>query len=334
LLMSDTAQRKDIYDRDVIAAFADSLKNKKYLDYLYLLTIADICATNPKLWNSWKDSLLIRLYQATKAYLGEEQKPINKSTLIQMKKDDALVRLKDSLDPDRIKALWLQLGVEYFLREDENAIAWHTQGILMHQNKSSPLILLRNLKEQGATELFIYTRDKDALFAAITAILDRCHLNIVEARIMTSLSGYSLDTFMVLNEFNKLVTEPSRLERIETLLNKYLGKNAPFPTYSQRRIPSHLRHFQYKTRVRFHTNHDKNRTEMTVITSDRPGLLARIGRAFVDCCIRLQNAKINTLGDRVEDVFYITDLHNKPLMDRKKLKQIREAICTYIEEKT
>lgn len=330
LLMSETAQRKDIHDPEIIRAFARNVKYKHYLDYLYVLTVADICATNSSLWNSWKDALFKQLFHATQAILSERHKALGKQSLIELKKDAAMMQLANQFNEHQVRQLWQQFGDDYFIKENENSIAWHTEAILQHEDQQQPLILVRTLKQQGATQIFVHCPDQDTLFATTTAILDRCHLNIVEARISTSTSGYSLDTFMVLDEHNKPVSDPKRMERIQSLLIKYHRQGEDVPEFSQRHIPSQLQHFQHATKVHFRQDNKRQRTQLIVTAADRPGLLARIGRAFVDCGIRLHNAKIITLGDKVEDRFMITDHNNEPIKDKWLQSQVRKRIIEFL----
>ncbi len=330
LLMSETAQRKDIHDHEIIRAFARIVKHRHYLDYLYVLTVADIRATNSKLWNSWKDALFKELFHATQAVLSERHKALSKSTLIKLKKDAAMMQLADHFSEQQVHELWQQIGEDYFVKENENSIAWHSEAILKHKDQQLPLILVRTLRLQGATQIFVHCPDQDNLFATTTAILDRCHLNIVEARISTSTDGYSLDTFMVLDEYNKPVTDPKRMDRIQALLTKYHRQGQAVPEFSQRHIPLQLQHFQHATKVYFRQDKKRQCTQLIVTAADRPGLLARIGRAFVDCDIRLHNAKIITLGDKVEDRFVITDRRNQPIKDKWIQRQLRKRIIEFL----
>ena len=296
LLMSQTAERHDIQNHAVISHFGSQVKNIETLNYLYLLTVADIIATNKTLWNSWKASLLLKLYEKTKDYFLSQLKVTTQKSLVETKKsmaEAALLALGHRRE--KIDDLWQKLGDNYFIRENENTIIWQVSAILATQKL--PLILLQTDPAIGATEIFVYTEDRDNLFATTTAVLDRCLLNIVEAHIITSDHGFSLDTYIVLNEHHKPILKKSRLDKIYQVLLKYHSEPYTLPYYNQRRIPLHYRHFSRQTKVKFkNAKIEGSYTEVIVTASDRPGLLARIGRAFMEADIRLHHAKIITAG--------------------------------------
>ncbi len=328
LLMSITAQRKDISDPDVIRHFAGLVETTTRLDYLYLLTVADIRATDPKKWNNWKNSLLRELYHATKhTLLRGLQNPQERDEIIQNKQAGARHLLKsDGIEQETINKYWSTLSLDYFLHNSWEEIAWQTKLILTAKPEQMPLVVLRNVGTRGGTEVFIYTSDCNDLFALITSLLDQLGLNIVGARIETSDTGYTINSFLVLEEDGNPVEEAMRRDEIRQILQQALQDISPESVSVSRRIPRQLKHFSTPTRVDFVDDVANVRTIMKLVTDDRPGLLSQVGYAFSDCGIRLINAKIATIGAMAEDIFFITDRENRPLSHRKQFKCLEQAI--------
>ena len=332
LIMSTTAQRKDISDPEVIADFAKLVGNQERLSFIYLLTVADIRATSPSLWNSWKDSLLAELYHTTKRALRYGlNNPIDQEELVSNTQKKAVNILKDSnLDSQKTKHQWNRLGNDYFLRYSADEVAWHTQAIIHHSDKNEPLILLRGETHRGGTEIFVYMKDVDYLFAIITATLEKLRLDIIDARIITTNDGYALDTFLVLDRDGKTITEPGQQDEITNTLKKRLT-NPEEPSSLSQNLTRQLKHFPIKTKIIFREDANNNRTEMEVITGDRPGLLARISTGLIECKVLLQNAKIATFGERAEDIFFVTDNNDQPL--NKEIQTcLKETITNLLDE--
>jgi len=331
LLMSVTAQKKDVSDPDVVMDFARAVGDQIHLDYLYCLTVADINATNPNLWNGWRATLLRQLYTETKRVIrrGLEVR-IEKQVWIDETRSAAMTLLRQrAVDEDAVLALWAGLGDDYFLRETAEEVAWHTDAILAHPADGGPLVLARNTTQhefEGATQIFVYTRDMPNLFAASVASLSAQQLNILDAKIITSTNGFSLDTYIVLEESGERIGDGSeRMKSIRASLAESLRDPTRFPALVQRRMPRQYRHFRFPTEVSL--SHDAHgRTTIDIVTLDRPGLLARIGRIFMEFNLLLQNARIATLGERVEDVFFVTGQDGKPLTDPAQCEQLRKAL--------
>ncbi|WP_051310918.1 [protein-PII] uridylyltransferase [Zooshikella ganghwensis] len=339
LLMSTTAQRKDLSDPEVIHAFARQVIDQTHLDYLYVLTVADINATNPKLWNSWRAALLRQLYQETKRVLRRGlEKPADKNERIASRQEEALTLLNtENIPTTQIFNIWHSLDDNYFLRHSVEEIVWHTQGILTENTTNGPLVLVRETTHpgfEGATQLFIYTKDSDNLFAAATAAIDQLNLNIQDARIITSHNNYSLDTFTVLEaDSTPIGDNPQRIKRIKRTLTHKLNNPARYPSIIQRRTPRQLKHFTYPAEVTISNNPNNGTTILEIIAPDRPGLLALLGRIFMELGLFIHNAKIATLGERVEDVFFITDAHGCPITDADKCEHIRQTICKQLDDR-
>lgn len=334
LLMSTTAQRKDISEPDVINEFAARVGKKEKLDYLYLLTVADIRATSPSVWNSWKDALLAELYNSTqKALRRGLSNPVVETEIIAEHQAQANKLLSlHRVPPQKIEQFWSQQDDDYFLRYNGQEIAWHTQAAVDHGDSEEPLVLLRQQTERGGTEIFIYTPIRDFQFTTTTTLLDQIGLNIVDARIISSRDNRTLDTYMVLEEDGEPIRGQFRLTEIEEMLKHLLTHPEETPEKIHRQMTRQLKHFNIKTRVMFHDDPHNERTMMEVITSDRPGLLSRIARAMAACKVRLLNAKIATFGERVEDIFYITDERGHPLEDDEQKQCLMEKIVEALEE--
>ncbi len=335
LIMSSTAQRKDISDPQVIAAFAATVGDQVHLDYLYLLTVADIRGTNPTLWNSWKDSLLTELYKSTKRALRRGLEHIIDSTeRITAVKQQAYTLLKQhALDDASIEKIWHELGDDYFLRHSADEIAWHSQAISYCSPTGLPLVLVRQQTPRGGTEIFIHTYDQDHLFATTTQVLDQLGLTIVDARIITSHNGFTLDTYMVLEASGEPIANAFRIQEILDTLKHHLGQGGEKRAHVSRRPQRRLKFFPTPTEITFSDDARNQRTVMEIITADRPGLLSHIGRTFMECGVRLQNAKIATFGARAEDVFFITDQNNQPLHSETQFNCLRETLVKYFDKK-
>lgn len=328
LLMSITAQRKDTSDPDVINDFAQAVKNPVHLDYLYLLTMADIRATDPKKWNSWKNSLLRELYTVTKqALLRGLQNPQEREEIVQNKQAGALHLLKsEGTNPDSALAHWATLSLDYFLYHTWEEIAWQTRTVLASNPEQLPLVLLRKSSTRGGTDIFLYGPDRDDLFAITTSQLGQLGLNIVSARIETATTGLTLNSFLVLEQDGGPVEETGRREEICDLLRASLINPESANLVVSRRIPRRLKHFSTPTRIDFVQDYGNQRTIMKLITDDRPGLLSEVGHAFAKCKIKLINAKIATIGAEAEDTFFITDRNNKPLGSREQFESLEKEI--------
>ncbi|NOX93343.1 MAG: [protein-PII] uridylyltransferase [Gammaproteobacteria bacterium] len=336
LLMSVTAQRKDISDPDIIAEFAQHIGNQKRLDHLYLLTVADIRATSPSLWNSWKDALLAELYHATSRALRHGlDNPVDHQGLATDTQTRALALLdslpeKTTLNNTAITQQWQLLGQDYFLRHSADEVAWHTQAIIKHGDDDTPLILIRGETHRGGSAIFVYARDKNYIFATITATLESLGLNIIDARVITSNNGFTLDTFLVLDRNAKQITDTDRQHEICTQLNNNLHHPDDI-TQSSIALTRQQKHFPITTKIHFRDDEKNRHTQMEVVTSDRPGLLARIASGLLHCNVLLQNAKIATFGERAEDIFLITNTQQKTLQDDDK-NCLRKTISKLLDK--
>ncbi len=330
LSLSLTAQRRDITDPDVIKDFAETVGDQNHLDYLLLLTVADVRGTNPALWNDWKATLLGDLYESTSQALRRGlENPIDRAELIAETRQEAQ-RLLDGSDGvgDRAHELWESLGDDYFLRYTADEIAWHTRAIVSAKPDELPLVLVR--QGRGGTEVFVYAADQEFLFAASTSVLGILGLNIVDARIFTADNGMTLDSYVVFELDGEPVSGANRAREIIEALRAALDEPRSARRDNRRLPKRQLRHFQTPTQVSFSDDSRNARTVMEVIAGDRPGLLSAVGWALADCRVRLQNAKIATFGERAEDVFFVTDAGNQPLVP-ETFDGIRQRVAAAID---
>jgi [protein-PII] uridylyltransferase len=333
LVMSMTAQRKDIGDPDVIHQFAQTVGSIEYLNHLYLLTVADIRATNPELWNAWKDALLKELYTVTYSALHRGlQNPVALTDrLLENKKEAKEELIKLGISEPVILKSWQHANDDYFLRYSADEIAWHTIAIASSSEDDLPLVLLRPQTQRGSAEVFVYTKNEEAIFSLSTATLDQLGLTILDARIMTTTDDYVLNSFLVLEQSGKPINELFREVHICTVLRNNLLLREVKKHKNIHRQSRQAKHFPIPTSIQFHADPLNRHTIIELITTDHAGLLSKIGRAFVQKGIHLHSAKITTIGSRAEDMFYITDNQSQPITDAAKQEQIREEILKMLE---
>ena len=334
LMMSMTAQHQDISDPEVIQAFATEVGDSSRLDYLYLLTVADIQGTNPEWWNSWKDTLLQDLYHSARSALERGlDNPQAQDDLIQQKRTETLRLLAEyGITSEVCTELWIKFSLDYFLHNSPDELAWQTRTILQPPERALPLVAIRPLTHRGGTEILIYTQDRKYLFARTTALLDRWGLSIMDARIMTTDDKMVLNTYYVLEtEGSSPVLDDTQVQQIRKALEQELSELEAPNLQVARPVPRQLRHFPTETRLRFSEDKRNHITVMHLITLDRPGLLAAIGAAFDTCGILLQNAKIATIGAQADDIFFITTADGVPISEPSTLNCLDGEIRSRLE---
>ena len=334
LIMSMTAQRKDISDPDIIHEFALQVGSIEYLNHLYLLTVADIRATNPELWNSWKDALLQELYNATYRALHRGLKnPINLTDRLEENKSEAEEELiKLGISEATIQKSWKHASDDYFLRYSADEIAWHTIAISSCTEQELPLVLLRPQTQRGSAELFVYTHNEDHIFTISTETLDQLGLTILDARIVTTGDQYVLNSFQILEQSGNPIKDMHRELHICSALRKNLKEHRIVKQKNIHRQSRQARHFPIPTTILFHEDPQHRFTVMELITTDHAGLLSKIGQVFNDHNIQLFDAKITTIGSRVEDMFYITDSNLEPIKDEQTLQKIKTSLQQSLRE--
>ena len=326
LLMSVTAQRQDIADPDVVRRFAAEVGDRERLDYLYLLTCADIAGTSAKLWNSWKDKLLSDLYVSARFALraGLEQVQHAGEREAECRRT-AHALLRDlgmqAADIDRV---WADFPDESFLRFTPAQIAWQTRGIAQ-ASAHGPHVLVEAQGPRGGTEVFVHAADRDGLFAAITAVFDRLRLSVIEARVVTSRRGMSLDSFVVLDREGHALRDHAQAARLRSALTRALAQT-PYRAEAAAHAPSRMqRHFPIAPRIEFGAQPVRGHTQLAIVCADRPGLLAAIARVFREHAIRVHDARIATFGERAEDFFLIGGEHDA-ILDLAACAALREAL--------
>lgn len=331
LLMSVTAQKRDIYDPEVVQRFAREIQSIERLQYLYCLTVADIRATNSNLWNNWKATLLEELYHATAHLLQQagEQSLDVRARIAQNKAGAMGLLLSAGFQANEVNQLWSRFTADYFNRHTPEQIAWHTQHIIHLQEHQLPLILIGDENNHGTTELFIYHHEESHLFANVAAVLDGECLSIHDAQILNTRDGYVMDTFILLQTDGKPLIDVQRIEEVKQHLYDVLRKRRTAPM-NQRRLPRRLRNFKVPTKVTFMAQKNSRRTTFELVTLDRPGLIATLANIFQGLDITLQAAKITTIGEQAEDLFMVSSSEHEALDDAQR-QALKDAIIKTLE---
>ncbi|MGH8373530.1 MAG: [protein-PII] uridylyltransferase, partial [Gammaproteobacteria bacterium] len=334
LLLSITAQKRDINDPQVVHEFASRVSDQMHLDYLYILTVADVRGTNPDLWNSWKASLFKELYRATSEALRHGlENPIDKDELIHETQQVAMQELRErGFDTSAILRVWDALSEEYFLRHTADEIVWHTSTLSRVTPDRLPLAFVREQPQRGGTAVCVYSHQDDFIFGRVTAVLSQLGLTVLDARLMPVGIDSRLDTYVVLEDDAAPTSEPERLREIERVLRHEINRHNASPIPVTRRAPRQVRMFTTPTQIHFAEDAVNARTVLEISAGDRPGLLSQIGQALKACEVRLQNAKITTVGERAEDVFFITGADGRPFDDAEAQARLRAALLSRIGE--
>ena len=305
LTMSSTAQKQDLSDPDVIHAFAAKVETERRLVALYLLTVADIRGTSPKVWNAWKGKLLEDLFLMTQRRLTGNLPTLETNQRTRQEEARATLRLY-AIDDEAINQFWARLDTAYFLRHEPQEIAWHTRSLYYRPQPAEPVVRARPSRAGEGLQVMVYVRDQPELFARICSFFEGMRYNIHEARIYTAPHGYALDTFQVQDPDNANVDYRGLTAYIEHELGERLRLKAPLPPLTTPRLSRQLRHFPITPEVNLNKDERGVYQVLSIIAGDRPGLLSRIARIFLAYGINLHTAKINTLGARAEDTFLIS----------------------------
>jgi [protein-PII] uridylyltransferase len=333
LELSITSQKQDIGDPQVINAFARKVGDEAHLDYLYVLTCADVRGTNPKLWNSWKASLFKDFYQRVKRALRRGlESPIDPEHLVRETQDAARRLLIERGVGERdIAASWTRFSAGYFLQHSPEEVAWHTR-LLAERDAGSdePLVALDAHSVRGTTAVLIFTRPRRHGFARTTAVLDQLGLNIVDARITPTGDGFSLDLYHVLEDDGQAITDNDRQVEIEQALWRSVQGPEDAPLSVSRRAPRQARMFNTPTQIALSVDERNHRSVLELTAGDRPGLLSDVGKVLVQERVELHAAKIMTVGERAEDVFYLTDFDSQPLTG-ESAERLRERLIAALD---
>ena len=335
LELSITSQKQDIGDPQVINAFARKVGDETHLDYLYALTCADVRGTNPKLWNSWKASLFREFYQRVKRALRRGlESPIDAEHLVRETQDAARrLLLEYGIAEAAIVASWTRFTPGYFLQHSPEEIAWHTR-LLAERDAASdePLVALEPRSVRGTTAALIFARPRRHGFARTTAALDQLGLNIVDARITPTGDGFSLDLYHLLEDDGAPITDSDRQAEIECALWRSLQGPADAPFAVLRRAPRQARMFHTPTHMALSVDERNRRSVLELTAGDRPGLLCDVGKVLMAERVELHAAKIMTVGERAEDVFYLTDFDNRPL-SASATERLKERLLAALDER-
>lgn len=337
LLMSVTAQKQDIADPEVIHRFATKVADREHLDHLYLLTCADIAGTSPKLWNAWKDRLLADLYTATRLALrrGLEHPVAGAERAAETREAAQAMLAAFGARDDEIAALFARMPEIAFQRGRPDQIAWQAaslRGIALGDTRvRARPVSAHGGAHAGALEVFVHSPDRDGLFAAIVATLDRLGLAIQQARVLDGPHGAIFDTFEVVPTDPR---QPPTAEDVERRLEATLAGPLERIKPARRAQPRHLRHFRIVPQIVFASfNKDEAasaRTTLSLVCTDRPGLLADVAQTLRKQRLRVYDARIATFGERAEDVFQITDGRDRAL-DETQQQALRDALLACLE---
>ena len=324
LCMSRIAQKEDLSDPDVIASFAKRVGNERYLTALYLLTVADIRGTSPKVWNAWKGKLLEDLYRATLRTLGGRAP--DAAAEIEARKREALVLLALSALPfEAHKALWATLDVSYFMRHEAADIAWHTRHLSRHVGAPRPVVRARQSLAGDGLQVMVYAPDQEDLFARICGYFDRAGFSILDARVHTANNRHALDTFQVVasdqaGHYRELT------HMVESDLVRVIEEGGPLPEPTRKRVSRRVKSFPVAPRVTLRPDEKAQRWLLAISASDRAGLLYLVARVLAQHHLSVQLAKVSTLGERVEDTFLVQgpELQNNARQIQIETELLRE----------
>jgi [protein-PII] uridylyltransferase len=335
LLMSVTAQKQDISDPDVIHRFASEVADRERLDLLYLLTCADIAGTSPKLWNAWKDRLLADLYLAARLALrrGLEHPLAREERAHEARAEAAGLLAADGIGAVEVGRLFARLPAASFERGRPADIAWQAQTLRGIADGDTAVSARPLVRHAGALEVFVHSPDRDGLFAAIVATLDRLGLAIQQARLLDGPARDVFDTFELVPAEGQRNVDAAAVEQQLTKVLATADLDAIRP--ARRARPRHLRHFRIPPKVQLETAESREahapRTVLSIVSTDRPGLLADVARVLRQGRLRVHDARIATFGERAEDVFQITDERDQALLDPQQQQTLRDALLACLE---
>lgn len=333
LIMSMVAQRQDISDIEVISNFCKQIPSLEHLDLLYVLTVSDIRATNPTLWNSWKASLLQELYLSAKHFLSQNNPRSNMDELLNDSKQQILSNIT-SKNKKRNAESWLNtLGEDYILRYHPEQINWHLEQLgneeqynEKQKSKVSPIVAIKNHRSQAGTEILVITPDQTNLFAKLSILLSQLKLNVQDATLFTSSNGLCLDTFVILDQAGEPITDPLRLDEICQQLSIGITKTDLLKNLKIDNLSRRHKHFEVTTQIQFKKLKSHNQTQIEITALDRHALLAKIATVFSQHQIKVHAAKIVTLGEKVEDTFQVSCKDNQALSKAAQLELKKELL--------
>ena len=317
LLMSKTSQKEDLSDPAVIRTFGELVQSQKNLDYLYCLTVADVSATNPNLWNSWNSTLLGELYSKTTNFLGKNEDR-NESTNLKIARHTLL--RDEGINEKDLNSLWNNFYSNYFESFEAQELVNHAH-ILLKTKDSTKVELFED--EKGNTTLIIHTKDRPNVFAATIGVLDSEDINFLDAKLFGMKNGFCFDCLKISDtNGNALSIKGEKIKKITSKLIKSLNQEDLIPKLVQKRLPKNLKHFNLKTSITVKHDMTNRWTQIDLRTKDRPGILANVSKVFVEHEAVIKKARIATYGERVEDRFCISSKEDTPFVKKEKLNQL------------
>ena len=337
LVLSMTAQKKDIHDPDVINEFASTVGDPLHLDYLYVLTVADVRGTDPKLWNSWKAQLFRDLYVLTKRALRRGlENPIDRELLLNEKQEKArAILVERGIADERIEYVWSLLNDNYFIKHRVKEITWHTEWLAESDTESKiGLVDVRRRHTGDGVEAVLYTPRENRTFAHATAVLDELGFTIIDARIVPLDHSRSIVTLVFMELDQRVDSDERRIAKVRRALTRILTAPSDKMVSVTRALPRQARMFTTKTTVDFSQSTANDQTVLELRAADRPGLLSGIGQVFIEQGIDIEAAKIVTIGERAEDVFYVCLESGGGPLDDKQQQQLGEALLEHLDSGT
>jgi [protein-PII] uridylyltransferase len=320
LKMSRISQKQDISDPEVISKFAELCGDERHLAALFLLTTCDIRATSPKIWTPWRAQLLESLYLATRARFHQQ----SLYDSLESKQKAAREAIRNRLPENIELPLWRSLDATYFQRHTVDELVWHVKELAPKWHSETPVVAARILPKKTGLQFLIYMRDMPGLFARIAAFFSMKQLNVSVARIHTTRDGYALDSFIVQTQDAYLLSDPGEVDELAKKLQDYLSGDQKIPTPPLGKQSRRLRHYPLPPQVRITSGGAEHDYVLEITVGDREGLLARIAAAFVELGVAVKSAHINTMDERVEDVFVLDSatLQNEETRARLEVKLI------------
>jgi [protein-PII] uridylyltransferase len=337
LVLSMTAQKKDIHDPDVINEFATTVGDPLHLDYLYLLTVADVRGTDPKLWNSWKAQLFHDLYVLTKRALRRGlENPIDRELLLNEKQEKArTILLERGIPGERIDDVWALLNDNYFLKHRVKEITWHTEWLADSDTESDiGLVDVRRRHTGDGVEAVLYTPREKRTFAHATAVLDELGFTIIDARIVPLDKARNIVTLVFMELDQRVDSDERRIAKVRRALTRILTAPSDKVLSVTRSLPRQARMFTTQTTVDFSQSTADDQTVLELRATDRPGLLSKIGQVFIEQGIDIEAAKIVTIGERAEDVFYVCLEAGGGVLDDEQQHRLGKALLEHLDSGT
>ncbi|MGB1310930.1 MAG: [protein-PII] uridylyltransferase [Leucothrix sp.] len=332
LTMSTTAQRQDISDPDVIERFSELVGIQNRLDYLYLLTVCDIRSTNPTLLTDWKNALLQDLYKSTRSYLQQStaRSPTITELITERKNSAANQLIQHGINRVDCDAFWASMPEEYPLQYSMDVLTWHIREL--HRSHDAPIVRIKQDERRSSSLVFIYTQYSDTLFTRVCSALEQMQINIVTAGLVTNHNGYALDTLTLLNTSGKAITlDSDQTTIVQTIRKNILNDNFNITPFYYR-IPRKLKYFDVPTRVSFKQDETRGQTILTLYTADCPGLLTRISQVFYSEGLTIHSARIATLGEEAEDIFYLTNHNQQAITSVQQQARIQQALTEKLQQ--